>query len=596
MERLPRETFLLIASYLDFETRFQIAYVCKDWHSVISNHNLYETVYIDRDHNGPIDFFANNKTLGATVKSLQVNGVGITWSHLKGWPNYFPHLQNLSLAIAEVDMFSSDYEEEYDEDEYCYEQDGQCFNATSSSFKKWERLASISEFTKYMYSGSILISGKYPNLTSIDLNFNLIPDHAVDTVMDVLLIGLKSAPTLKYLKLIVAKLTLKKLNLLHHNAPSIEGLILEDIALGEDADDINEEYFVIQPQPVDKLTRLEMQGSRFSFYENETLTIPAWIDYISQKYPNIEILKMNQFTPASIEYEAPVVHVVNKCKKLKTFNVDFCHLSTSVLTAFDQTAILLEKYSSQSQDITELRNLSASKQRHSIYRLDLVVPVGNTDLIQILAQFTGLTTINTYPSSEIDYTVGKPLQLPFNTFLKHHRLLEFLSLSSCTLYMDEEEVEQEDGSFRSVLDTLEMEKVTIRNSEKDSPTVFDFISKSCPILKVLIVTARFQEYSTQSVTKLDFSNHHIVYMKVYIEGHTYIKLHQHGEVLDDNEKVQWFEFKKEGKKIKYTELEQQQEKDENLTDNKKRAGVLVVDVQQVERFVANVPRDPFELV
>lgn len=581
MERLPRETFLLICSYLDFESRFQFAYVCKGWHSIISNHNLYETVYFDKDHNTPIDFFANKKEFGSTVKSLQVNGVGITFSHVKKWPNHFPLLQNLSLAIAEADMWSSDYEEEYDEDEYCYEEDGQCFNTKSSSFKKWSRLASISEFTKYMYTGSILLSGNYPKLTSIDLNFSFIPDHAVDSVMEMIVQGVKNAPNLKYLKLIVAKLSLKKLDLLHLHAPNLEGLILENISLGEDSES-SSTIQVDEEIAAKQLTRLEMQGSRFSFYENDDLTISQWLHYISRKYPNIEVLKMNQFTPASIEYEAPIVHTINQCRKLKTFNVDFCYLSTDVLSAFDQTAIQLEKYSSESQDMTELRNLSVTKHRHSIYRLDLVVPVGNTDMIQILSRFTGLTTINTYPSTDIDYAVGVPLQIPFNTFLKQHRTLETLILKSCTIYLDQEE-EDEDG-FVSALDTLELEKVTMKNTATDAPTIFDFVSRACRSLKVLILTARFQEYPMQQVTKLDFSNHTIVYMKVYIEGHTYIRLQQHGKG-----ELQWFKCEREGKKIKYTERIEELPNDDDI-------GLLKIGVKQVERFALTVPRDPFLII
>ncbi|KAI9258691.1 hypothetical protein EDC94DRAFT_613196 [Helicostylum pulchrum] len=574
MERLPRETFLQIASFLDFETRFQFACACKSWHNIVSNYNLYETVYIDKDHQAPINFFHKHKELGNTVRSLQVNGIGITFSHIKQWPHYFPNLLNFSLATAEVDMFSSDYEEDEEEeeeeeeegDEEFYEREG-CFKQSSDVFQSWRRLESLSEFTKYVYTGSILVSGYFPNLTTIDLNFNLVPEESSDSVMDHLLMGLKNSPGLKYFKLIVAKLTLKKLDLLHHNAPSIEALVLEDIALGEDGSTTTTGDGFI-PKAVSQLKRLEMQGSRYSFYENEDISVIDWLGYIAKKYPEIEVLKMNQFTPASIEYESNIIEIVQHCKQLKTFNVDVCHLSVNVLQAFDQTAIQLEKYSSQSQDLTELRNLSISKQRHSVYRVDLVIPVGNTDLVEILGQFTGLTTINTYPSTDIDYSVGKPLQIPINTFLKQHNKLEFLSLSSCVLYVDQE---QQEG-IRSVLDTLEMEKVTIQ-----SQSVFDFISSACTLVKVVILTARLKELRTTR-TKLNFYKHSLVYLKVYIEGHDIIELNQHGK------KKEWYQLQKEEeKRIKYVQKQQEI----------KGTHTLAIEVNHAERIVFNLPRNPF---
>ncbi|GAA5805079.1 hypothetical protein HPULCUR_010592 [Helicostylum pulchrum] len=572
MERLPRETFLQIASFLDFETRFQFACACKSWHNIVSNYNLYETVYIDKDHQAPINFFHKHKELGNTVRSLQVNGIGITFSHIKQWPHYFPNLLNFSLATAEVDMFSSDYEEDEEEeeeeegDEEFYEREG-CFKQSSDVFQSWRRLESLSEFTKYVYTGSILVSGYFPNLTTIDLNFNLVPEESSDSVMDHLLMGLKNSPGLKYFKLIVAKLTLKKLDLLHHNAPSIEALVLEDIALGEDGSTTTTGDGFI-PKAVSQLKRLEMQGSRYSFYENEDISVIDWLGYIAKKYPEIEVLKMNQFTPASIEYESNIIEIVQHCKQLKTFNVDVCHLSVNVLQAFDQTAIQLEKYSSQSQDLTELRNLSISKQRHSVYRVDLVIPVGNTDLVEILGQFTGLTTINTYPSTDIDYSVGKPLQIPINTFLKQHNKLEFLSLSSCVLYVDQE---QQEG-IRSVLDTLEMEKVTIQ-----SQSVFDFISSACTLVKVVILTARLKELRTTR-TKLNFYEHSLVYLKVYIEGHDIIELNQHGK------KKEWYQLQKEEeKRIKYVQKQQEI----------KGTHTLAIEVNHAERIVFNLPRNPF---
>lgn len=566
MNRLPRETFLIITSFLDFETRFQFACVCKSWHSIISTHNLYETVYIDRDHEKPIIFFEKNKIFGSTVKSLQVNTSGLVFKLFRQWPNYFPNLLNFSLASAEIDMFSSDYEEEYESDEECYEEEGKCFDTISNTFKKWGRLVSLSEFTKYVYTGSILRSGYYPDLTIIDLNFNIVPDHAIDVVMDNLLVGLQNVPSLKYLKLIVAKLTLKKLDLLHHNAPSIEGLILEDITLGEDT--ATTQDFI--PQPATNLKRLEMQGNRYSFYENDDLSVADWLDYIARKYPSIETLKMNQFTPASIEYDSFMINIVNHCNQLKTFNVDMCHLSAAVLQAFDQTDIRLEKYSSQSQDMTQLRNLSLSNQRHSVYRLDLVIPIGNTDFVEILDQFTGLTTINTYPSSDIDYAAGKPLEVPINSFLKQHKLLEFLTLSSCIIYMNDEETQ--DG-IRSVLDTFEMEKVTLR-----SQSVLDFIPNACPLLKVMILKARFEQ--APRLTEMNFSNHSLVYMDVYIQGHAFIRLSQQG-------KIQWFKYEKEGRKIKYINIKEEEADQSN---------VLAINVHQVDRISIGVPRDPFVVV
>ncbi|CAO3649769.1 unnamed protein product [Mucor hiemalis] len=583
MNRLPKETFLLITEYLDFEEKFQFSLTCKNWHATISNHNLYKTVFIERDHKSPITFFQQHKLYGSTVKSLQVDGVvGLNFSHIKEWPGHFPNLQNLSLSIAEADMFSSDYEEQFDDDENCYEGENECFKTTSKSFKAWKRLSTMSEHTKFMYTGSILKSGFYPNLIVIDLNFNLIPYNAVNTVINHLFASLKNAPNLKYFKLIGAQLTLNQLRTLQYYAPNIEALILEDISSAEETL-YDAEAACVPDTIATNLKRLEMQGNRHSFYESEEITIPQWLAYISQNYPNIEVLKMNQYTPASIEYETALINVVSNCTQLKTFNVDFCSFSKDVLSAFDNTAIQLEKYSTQSQDLTELRNLSLSKQRHSIYRLDLVIPIGNTDLVDILNQFTALTTINTYPSSDIDYAVGNLLQVPLNTLLKHQKQLTFLSLSSCVLFIDHDS-DEADEEINSVLDTLEMEKVLIKPSANYD--FFDFISKSCSQLKVMILTAKFSALRLENPTVLDFSNHAIEYMKVYIEGYTHINLLQNTEHPNST----WYQIEKVGRKIKYVKQEE-----ESLlpTDS---TSCLKISSQCVKRFVLNIPRDPFELL
>lgn len=583
MDRLPKETFLLITEYLDFEDRFQFSLACKNWHATISNHNLYETVFIDRDHKSPINFFQQNKSYGSTVKSLQVDGVvGLNFSHIKEWPTYLPNLQNLSLSIAEADMFSSDYEELSEDDEDCYEEENKCFKKTSKSFELWKRLSTLSEHTKFLYTGSILKSGFYPNLTVVDLNFNLIPYDAVDAVIDHLFPSLKNAPNLKFFKLIGVQLSLSQLKELQYYAPNIEALILEDIEAAQDTP-----YDLSAARVPDviasKLKRLEMQGNRYSFYESEEITIARWLAHISHNYPNIEVIKMNQYTPASIEYESALIDVVNNCPKLKTFNVDFCSFTKDLLSAFDNTAIQLEKYSTQSQDLTELRNLSQSKQRHSIYRLDLVIPIGNTDLIRILNQFTALTTINTYPSSDIDYALGNLLQVPLNTLLKHHRLLTFLSLSSCKLFL-ENDLEGPDEEVNSVLDTLEMEKVLVDSSA--SHNVFDFISKSCSQLKVMILTAKPSVSNLETTTILDFSNHSLEYMKMYIEGHKYIHLVQQM----DNPESTWYQVEKVGRKIKYVK----QEEAPHLSSDE--TGILRINSQCIKRFVLNIPRDPFEVL
>ncbi|KAI9336470.1 hypothetical protein BD770DRAFT_401755 [Pilaira anomala] len=585
MERLPRETFLEIVSFLDFETRFQFAYTCKNWHEIISEYNLYETVYIDKDDpQGPLFFFTKYKKLGKTVRSLEVNSKA-KFKDIKQWPDYFPNLYNFSLTASEVDMFSSDFEdsdqdeEDEDEDEDEDDDEDALFFKTSDTFQAWKRLESLSEFTTCIYTASILMSGHYPNLTSIDLNFNIVPDEWSDSVMDHLLTGLMNTPCLKYFKLIVAKLTLKKLDVLHHNAPSIEALILEDCSLGHDDDDnLTTPSPALELIPVHRLKRLEMQGSRNSFYENEEISIPTWLHYIARNYPGIEVLKMNQFTPASIEYESDLVNILHHCNQLKTFNVDLCYLSANVLQAFDQTAIQLEKYSSQSQDLTELRHLSLSRQRHSIYRVDLVVPIGNTDLIEILSQFTGLTTINTYPSSDIDYALGKPLRVPINRFLKQHKKVEFLSLSSCELYMDLEEEETAAAAVvvESVLDTLEMEKVTI-----ESQLVFDFIARTCLVLKVMILSARllFNEEIEKKIV-LNFNQHEFVYLKVFLEGYDRIE-------LIEEKKTRWYKRLKEdgdNEKVKFIEQE------EAIKSNH-----LFIQVKHVERIVFNLPRNPFKL-
>lgn len=574
MNRLPRETFLIVASYLDFETKFELACTCKHWYTIISTHNLYETVSVDRDLEPAMKFFKENKPFRSTVKSLQVNVTGLSFSWIKKWPVYFPNLVNLSLSSAEIDVFASDYDDEcdldyYPSDEEYLEQD-HCFTPQDEAFKKWGKLTSLSEFTRYLYTGTILHSGYYPDLSLLDLNFSIVPDTMVDKVMDHLLMGMGHAPNLNFFKLIAAKLTLKKLDLLHHHASHLQVLVLEDMMLGEDTTIMNQ----FTSQPASSLIRLEMQGNRYSFYENDDLCITDWLDYIALKYPKIEILKMNQFTPASEAYDSCIIHLVEHCPNLKTFNVDVCHLSADVLRALDDTQIRLEKYSSQSQDMTQLRNLSLSKQRHSVYRLDLVVPMGSNanDFINCLSQFTGLTTINTYPSSDVDYTVGKPLHVPINTFLRQHSRLEFLTLSSCVLCMDPEE---EEGG-KSVLDTLELEKVIIQD-----PSVLDFIPKACSSLQVMVLKARFISKDViPNTTRLNFSNHSLVYMDIYIKDHAFIHVVENGV-------RRCYKFIQEDRKLKYVLIQHEEEEKEH---------VLEIQARSIDRISLGAPRDPFPIV
>jgi hypothetical protein len=81
MEKLPKEVFISIMSYLALDDNLECILVCKKWHDCIRDSNLYRSLkFVDGDQDKfikAITFFTDQDNIGNTVKRLYLERIDV---------------------------------------------------------------------------------------------------------------------------------------------------------------------------------------------------------------------------------------------------------------------------------------------------------------------------------------------------------------------------------------------------------------------------------------------------------------------------------------------------------------------------------------
>lgn len=106
INKLPKEIFVSIILFLDKRNKFVCIYVCREWHSVISNTNLYNELVFRKDANRSnkiIYLFQENEYMGKQVTQLELIACKLPSATLLQLPKLLPNLKILNW----VDLHNS---------------------------------------------------------------------------------------------------------------------------------------------------------------------------------------------------------------------------------------------------------------------------------------------------------------------------------------------------------------------------------------------------------------------------------------------------------------------------------------------------------
>ncbi|CAO3655780.1 unnamed protein product [Mucor fragilis] len=612
MDKLPVETLVLIVSYLDEQDLFVASCTCKRWNQIIRNSHLYKSVdldYSNKHYFDAIAFFQKYKQYGQKVRQLFVtSGKTIPYKEIRQWPCLFPNIttfkldfgsHNQQFNISSLDfMFpieiSSSDEDDNDNDgdedgnqDQLLEPGGS--RPVEANFALWTNLESMYECNRFFYTPAILDSGIYSKLDRLTIDC----EYLRVTAFPELVSRLQQAPCLATFAAHKAVVRISFLEQLHQNAPHLEDLhLFSPIILWDSSDDANDA--IVPPAlPMKTVILYEVDTTRRG--RN------GMIKYITSKYPNLESLKMKRWednfgeplleTTPNIqpEFEDAIIQLANQCRKLKAYNVDIHQYTPAILSAFDEVGSLkLKSFSSMTSNITHLRSIANSKQKHYIERLDVLVPhTSETDLMSIINQFTNLQSLIFIPSPSLGHIEDHDfsLDVTLDAFLDHHKKLMNLKLCTCKVrFSDDFDAAQ----HKSVIESLEIVSSVIDNPSPRHPNLdlTDYLSTSCPDLKILTLSCNFrQPLIGPQDYYINFANHDIQYLCLYLKGYMSIC------IQDVQGVTNWYSLLKRGSRFVCCR-EEAQPKIRRVTRSKPESGIIYIKCKDVDNFTLHPGRDP----
>ncbi|KAL9545547.1 hypothetical protein MBANPS3_007097 [Mucor bainieri] len=593
MDKLPVETLVLIASYLDEQDLFVASCTCKKWNQIIRNSHLYKSIDLDyssKHYFDAIAFFQKYKQYGLKVRQLfATSGKTIPYKEIRQWPCLFPnittfkldfgsHHQQFNLSSLDfmfpIEISSSEEDDEDDDDganqEHLLEPGDS--RPVETNFALWQHLESLYECNRFFYTPTILDSGIYRKLDRLTVDC----EYLRVTAFPELVSRLRQAPCLTTFEAHKAVVRISFLEQLHQNAPLLENLhLFSPIILWDSSDDENDAS-VSPALPMKTLILYEVDTTRRG--RNGTIL------YITSKYPNLESLKMKRWednfgeplleTTPNIqpEFEDAVIQLANQCRQLKVYNVDIHQYTPAILSAFDEVGSLkLKSFSSMASNITHLRSIANSKQKHYIERLDVLVPhTSEPDLMAIINQFTNLQSLIFIPSPSLGHIEDQDftLDVTLDAFLDHHKKLVNLKLCTCKVRFSEHFIA---AQHTSVIESLEIVSSVIDNPSPRHPNVelADYLSTCCPDLKILTLSCNFrQPLIGPQDYHINFANQNIQYLCLYLKG-----------------------LLKRGSRFVCCK-EEGQPKIRRVTRSKPESGIIYIQCKDVDSFTLHPGRDP----
>ncbi|KAI7892492.1 uncharacterized protein EV154DRAFT_504623 [Mucor mucedo] len=403
MNKLPKETLILLFSQLDVEDRLECILVCRNWYTVITENILYKKLNfsnIDR-FNKAIDLFDEKRSFGCFVNDLTIKGCEIDIFSILSMPKLFPNVKNLSWEEnirSEKELIATDISIKDFPPPHVYHRE----------FKKWNHFKRIViGLERFPLMSMLLESTLLPNLTYLCIDFeqlhigeNLFKATVlkVHPIVKTIIKNLKSAPSLNFLELYNAVLDLDDMEELHTCLPMLKAIktyctsiyseSMKTMSIGEDGKSILDSDGVVIAQE----TASTVEKVSFDFYASYSPaihdihnglkdTMIKWLLYIGCKYNSAEIIFKQRyiFLPVVPEFENPILTIISKMSNIKEYDCSLYPITKSIMDAMDakdETKGRLEYLLLCTHVIesikTQLQHVGVSKQAETISRLSLM--------------------------------------------------------------------------------------------------------------------------------------------------------------------------------------------------------------------------------
>lgn len=355
MESLPKETFLLIQSYIDIQTKLECLVVSRKWYNWVKSNSLYNKLTFDNEKRleRAIRYLYHQKCK-RSVKELEIRSVYLPALLMTTLPDTFPNLKKLTFVPfdnADEDQFAPDD-----------------FNLLSFdlSIQKWKTLEKITETHYLPITVSLLKSPVPTNLTSIDITYAWDSSYSEATEssyvenyfkVQSLIKYLYNAPLLACLDLTNIFITLKDMEDLHANTPNLKTLrlskmllclhteiesVIDDIYINSIKNGVNVEQ---KAANVKDITLSTMDNVANDDELNDAAII-KWLEYSGKKYPDLNSFCFHRAldditSPTGFTLEEPLALACRNWNHLKSFDTNTCPLSIDILKEFDDYNVQL---------------------------------------------------------------------------------------------------------------------------------------------------------------------------------------------------------------------------------------------------------------
>ncbi|KAG2205749.1 hypothetical protein INT46_001520 [Mucor plumbeus] len=355
MESLPKETFLLIQSYIDIQTKLQCLVVSRKWYDWVKSDSLYNKLTFDNEKRleRAIRYLYHQKCK-KSVKELEIRSVYLSALLMTTLPDAFPNLKRLTIVPfdnADEDQFAPDD-----------------FNLLSFdlSIQKWKTLEKITE-THYLPITVSLLKSPVPiNLTSINITYAWDSSYSEATEssyvenyfkVQSLIKYLYNAPLLSYLDLTNIFITLKDMENLHANTPNLKTLRLNKmlLCLHTEIESVIDDIYIdstkngvtVEQKAANiKDITLSTMDSVASGDELNDAAIIKWLEYSGKKYSGLNSFCFHRAmddttSPTGFTLENHLALACRNWNHLKSYDTNICPLSIEILKEFDDYNVQL---------------------------------------------------------------------------------------------------------------------------------------------------------------------------------------------------------------------------------------------------------------
>jgi hypothetical protein len=538
MDKIPLELLIKITSYLTCSQKVQLLLVCRYWHSVITNTNLFEhfSVKGKTRFDASMAFFKHKEKYRSQVKSLRLTKPAANLQTILDTPVLFPYLEDFTWA----DYSNSEYPLDISEEQ----------------LKHWQQLKQFEEINRHALSTSLLKMGIFSQLTKIKINF-----HFGYTRCDELFDHLGNAPKLDRLELSCLTISLETMEKLHHNAPQLNTLYLTDVAQdprhfdyayehvqeelarsGQEDSLVVEERSLRATVPAKELVSLRIRHMKLD--NGEFGVESRWLTYISKKYTYLISLIIDGIGITKAQdhyYQERTLAIARACSNLQKYHVSLCPLTQPIFDEMDRSGVKLKELEILDSVNDQLSQLVSSQQKDHIETLKVKSENYEIGFFGLLGRLSKLKCLEIKSNG----SSNNSLFVPLDTLLIQVKQLESLTLSVCDVGLELHQ-EQKNHSFISKIKTLVMDRVLIMNvtPTEEHIDIMGFISKTCPSISKLAVQGQIKNLG-HGPLHMHFPGHYFRSIKVYILGNRLYK-------IDNAEHVAWYQFR--GRTLEYSEV------------------------------------------